>query len=155
MNLTDLQDRLLGEWSGNNVLRLSWLTPSDFHSASTMTVARVAKGKFLSFAYTWSHENVAHEGFLLVGYDEKQKLATAAWVDSWHQSGKVLPLEGTIDEHGVISVKGFYEAPPGPDWGWRIVITPKSENEFQLVMINRPPEGEEDLAVQAEYMRVS
>lgn len=153
MHLSDLQDRLLGEWTGTNLLRLSWLTPSDFHSPSTMKISSVAKGKFLAFTYTWSHENAAHEGYVLVGYDEKQKVATAAWVDSWHQSTKVLSCQGTIDEHGVISLKGFYEAPPGPDWGWRIVLTPKSDKELQLVMINCTPEGEEDLAVQADYER--
>ncbi len=153
MNLTDIHDRLLGDWTGTNLLRLSWLTPSDYHSPSRLTVSRVAKGKFLAFTYTWSHENVAHEGYVLVGYDEKQKVATAAWVDSWHQSSKVLSCQGTIDEHGVISVKGFYSAPPGPEWGWRIVITPKSENELQLVMINCTPEDMEELAVQADYKR--
>ncbi len=71
MNFNDLQNRLLGEWTGTNLMRLNWLTPSDYHSPSRMIVSRVAQGKFLAFTYTWSHENVAHEGYVLVGYDEK------------------------------------------------------------------------------------
>ncbi len=153
MNLSELQNNLLGNWAGSNLLRLSWLTPSDFHSPSRMSVKHVAKGKFLTFTYTWNHEDVAHEGVILLGYDEKQKMATAAWVDSWHMSSKIMACEGAIDSQGAIDIRGSYEAPPGPDWGWRIVITPKSGKELQLVMYNISPEGVEDLAVQADYKR--
>jgi hypothetical protein len=150
MKLIEIQDRLLGEWTGSNLLRLSWLTPSDYHSSSRLSVAPVAKGKFLSFTYTWSHENVSQEGLILLGYDDQQEVATAAWVDSWHMSSKIMSCQGTIDAQGVIVLRGSYEAPPGPDWGWRIVITPKSGRELQIIMYNITPEGAEDLAVQAD-----
>jgi hypothetical protein len=153
MKLTEIQDHLLGEWTGSNLLRLSWLTPSDFHSSSCLSVKLVAKGKFLSFTYTWSHENVSHEGVILLGHDDQQAVATAAWVDSWHMSSKIMSCQGAIDAQGAINLRGSYEAPPGPDWGWRIVITPKSGKELQIVMYNISPEGAEDLAVQAEYKR--
>jgi hypothetical protein len=153
MRLTEIQDQLLGEWTGTNLLRLSWLTPSEYPSSSRLAVAPVAKGKFLSFTYTWSHENVAHEGLILLGYDDQQKVATAAWVDSWHMSSEIMSCQGTIDAQGVINLRGSYEAPPGPDWGWRIVITPKSGSGLQIVMYNITPEGAEDLAVQADYKR--
>jgi hypothetical protein len=89
----------------------------------------------------------------LLGYDEQQKMATAAWVDSWHMSSKIMACEGAIDPQGAIDIRGSYEAPPGPDWGWRIVITPKSGKELQLVMYNISPEGVEELAVQADYKK--
>jgi len=153
MNLSELQNNLLGNWVGSNLLRLSWLTPSDYHSPSLLSVKHVAKGKFLTFTYTWSHEDVSQEGVILLGYDAKQELATAAWVDSWHMSSKIMACEGAIDPQGAISIRGSYEALPGPDWGWRIAITPKSGKELQLVMYNISPEGVEDLAVQADYKR--
>jgi hypothetical protein len=118
-----------------------------------LSVAPVAKGKFLSLTYTWSHEEVAQEGLILLGYDDKQEIATAAWVDSWHMSSKIMACQGKIDEQGAIDLRGSYEAPPGPDWGWRIVITPKSGSGLQIVMYNITPEGAEDLAVQADYKR--
>jgi hypothetical protein len=153
MKLTEIQDHLLGEWTGSNLLRLSWLTPSDYRSSSQLSVAPVAKGKFLSFTYTWSHEEVSQEGVILLGCDDKQEMATAAWVDSWHMSSKIMSCQGTIDAQGAIDLRGSYEAPPGPDWGWRIIITPKAGKELQMVMYNITPEGVEDLAVQADYKR--
>jgi hypothetical protein len=153
MKLIEVQDQLLGDWTGSNLLRLSWLTLSDYHSSSRLSVAPVAKGKFLSFTYMWSHENVSHEGLILLGYDDQQEMATAAWVDSWHMSSKIMSCQGKIDEQGAIVLRGSYEAPPGPDWGWRIVITPKSGSGLQIVMYNITPEGAEDLAVQADYKR--
>jgi hypothetical protein len=48
------------------------------------------KDNFLTVAYTWSHENTPHEGFLLVGNDSSDEVATVAWVDSWHMNGKVM-----------------------------------------------------------------
>ncbi|MCI0691236.1 DUF1579 domain-containing protein [candidate division KSB1 bacterium] len=153
MKLAEIQEHLLGDWNGANLLRLSWLTPSDYHSFSRLSVAPVANGKFLSFKYTWSHEDVAQEGLILLGYDDQQGIATAAWVDSWHMSSKIMSCQGAIDEQGAIILRGSYEAPPGPDWGWRIVITPKSGSGLQIVMYTISPEGLEDLAVQADYKR--
>jgi len=153
MKLIEIQDHLIGDWTGSNLLRLSWLTPSDYHSPSRLSVKHVAKGKFLTFTYTWSHEKISQEGVILLGYDATQEMATAAWVDSWHMSSKVMSCQGSIDQQGAINIRGSYEAPPGPNWGWHIVITPKSGKELQIVMYNISPEGVEELAVQADYKR--
>jgi len=153
MKLPEIQNNLCGEWTGNNLLRLSWLTPSDFHSGSRMTITPIVKGKFLSLAYTWSHDDIPQEGHMIVGFDETQAVATAGWGDSWHQSAKVLHCQGSIDENGAIDVRGSYEAPPGPDWGWRIVISSSDGDKLTMSMYNCPPEGDEDLAVKADYTR--
>lgn len=155
MNLAELQNNLIGEWTGNNLLRLSWLTPSDFHSRSRVTISPVVRDKFLTINYTWSHEDTPHEGLIFLGYHNHQKIVTAAWADSWHMSGKLMSCEGTIDEAGTIDVRGFYEAPPDPDWGWRIQITSTEGQILQITMYNCPPEGTEELAVQADYHRAS
>ncbi len=153
MNLSNLETKLHGDWRGTNLLRLSWLTPSEFVSPSHLSVVSAVKGKFLSFTYTWSHENKAHEGTILLGYDEKQGVATAAWADSWHMSNKLMFCQGTIDAQGVIDLRGTYEAPPDPDWGWRIIISSPTDHELHLTMYNCPPDGTEDLAVQADFTR--
>ncbi len=154
MNLTEIQHNLIGEWTGDNLLRLSWLTPQDYVSQTRLSVLPVAKGNFLTFTYTWSHEDTAHEGMILLGYNKDQGIATAAWVDSWHMSSKIMSCEGSIDGRGVIALRGSYEAPPGPDWGWRITITANAGRELQIVMHNCSPEGVEELAVQADYTRM-
>lgn len=152
MLFAEIKSRLLGDWSGTNHLHLSWLTPSDYHSSSQMAIAAVAHEKFLTLMYTWSHENKAHEGLLVLGYDAAQQVATASWLDSWHMSSKLMSCTGTIDERGEIAVKGYYEAPPDPDWGWRIVIAVRNE-ALRMTMYNCTPAGEEELAVQADYVR--
>lgn len=153
--LEEIQNDLIGNWTGKNLLRLSWLTPPDHLSPTNLTVAPVAKGKFLSFAYDWSHEDISQEGLLLLGYDQKDRVVTAAWIDSWHMSSKVMAFTGRIDRHAAIEVRGSYAAPPGPDWGWRIVISVPSEGQLQITMYNCSPEGAEELAVQANYERKS
>jgi hypothetical protein len=154
MDFNTIQTDLSGKWTGKNLLRLSWLPSPDHMSLSDLTVSRAAKGKFLMFTYSWHHEEIPQEGVIIVGYDEKQNLATAAWIDSWHMSDKVMLCRGTINEKGIIDTRGSYEAPPGPDWGWRIIITPHSSNELKIIMYNCSPEGVEELAVKAEYKRI-
>jgi hypothetical protein len=118
-------------------------------------VTAQARGQFLQFAYDWSHDGAGHEGVLLLGYDSEKGLATAAWVDSWHQSTRVMACTGSIDGNGTANLRGSYVAPPDADWGWRIVLTPVSGSELTMVMYNISPDGKEDLAVRAEYKRVS
>jgi hypothetical protein len=154
MSWSELQKNLTGEWMGDNLLRLSWLTPSDYHSPSRLIVTSLVKGKFLSFAYTWSHEDVPHEGLVLLAFQEDAGVATAAWVDSWHQSARIMSCQGRLDPDGSVSVRGSYEAPPGPDWGWRITIAAGDGQGLRITMHNCSPDGTEDLAVQADYTRV-
>jgi hypothetical protein len=48
---------------------------------------------------------------------------------------------------------GSYAAPPGPDWGWRIEIAAEQCKALRLVMFNIWPDGKEELAVEAAYVR--
>lgn len=153
MNLDDIKNNTVGVWAGENLLHLSWLTPTDYVSLSEMTVATVVREKFLTFNYQWSHEDAPHEGLLLVGFDEPQAAVNASWVDSWHSSQKPLALSGTIDAAGAVDLRGTYEVPNHPDWGWRIVLT-TNDDALQMTMYNVTPEGAEDLAVRADYTRV-
>jgi hypothetical protein len=153
MKLADLRPRLLGNWTGTNLLRLSWLPEPEFRSPSRLTLASAAGGKFLTLAYTWEHEGKAQEGFLLFGNENKEGEATGAWVDSWHQGGRILQLKGQVEETGNVILLGSYPAPPGPDWGWRITLSAPESGPLSLIMHNLPHDGEEDLAVRAEYNR--
>ena len=153
MKLSAIHERLLGSWTGGNTLWLSWLPDPETKSVGGMTVALAAKGKFLTFTYTWVHEGKEQEGLLLVGNNNKEDIATASWVDSWHQSGKVMVCEGKVGEDGSIVLLGQYPAPPGADWGWRITLTTPGPDQLRMDMTNISPEGAEDPAVRAEYTR--
>lgn len=151
MSLDNLNN-LIGVWTGDNVLRLSWMNPPEFYSPSELTIGRTVRDKFLTFNYNWSHENTLHEGLLLVGFDAKKEVVNASWVDSWHSGAKPLALSGTVDEQGAINLNGTYEVPNHPDWGWQIVIN-ALEDRLQIEMFNIMPEGVKDLAVRASYKK--
>ena len=152
MSAPESLKNLVGSWSGKNRL---WLSPKDpvRESDSTATVALITHGKFITIAYTWSYEGRQQDGLLLLGCEKNENVVNAVWIDSWHMSDKFMVCEGDTDHKGVISVKGSYSAPPGPDWGWRTVIDPKDGSSFQIIMDNVTPDGTEELAVEGTYRR--
>jgi hypothetical protein len=66
----------------------------------------------------------------------------------------VMACKGNADGDGAISVCGAYAAPEGPDWGWRTVIRPSAGRSLQVIMHNISPDGQEYLAVEADYKPV-
>lgn len=154
MKITDINDQFIGQWKGTYRLILSWLSDPDFISASTMTIKSVANGKFLILSYDWRHEDEQQDGIILMGNNNKQAEVTASWVDSWGMGGKIMNCYGTINEQGDISVRGSYEVPGSPDWGWKTEIPCPTGNELQIKMYNVSPDGEEFFAVDAIYSKV-
>jgi Protein of unknown function (DUF1579) len=150
-------EKLIGHWTGTNRLYRPWLNPPDAESESesSATVDEVAMGKFITIEYTWSLDGQPQAGFMLLGRENNNEEVKATWVDSWHMSDKSMVFDGGIDANGVVNVRGSYAAPPGPDWGWRIVIEATSDNSFTIVMYNITPDGEQSLAVESRYTRKS
>jgi hypothetical protein len=143
---------LVGNWRGLNRLWLSSAAPVR-ESETTCIVAPAAQGEFLTFQYTWADEGALQDGLLLVGYEVQSQAVKAVWIDSWHMHDQYMLCTGLTGPQGAISLLGRYAAPPGPDWGWRIEITPQNEDLFDLVMRNVSPQGKSDLAVEARYVR--
>ena len=153
MEFEALARAISGEWRGTKHLYMSPPPEAPLSCPSKLSATLIAGGNFLQLNYTWTYEGAAQSGVLLFSYDE-EKAASAAWVDSFHASSKIMFCTGTAAEAG-IDVSGSYAAPPGPDWGWRIAIRSVSPGELQIVMHNISPEGQEDLAVQLDYVRSS
>lgn len=152
MSAPESLEILVGPWTGKNRL---WLSPNDpvRKSDSIASVSLVAHGKFITVAYTWAFDGKPQDGLLLLGHETKEKTVKAVWIDSWHMGDRFMICEGGADDEGIVSVKGLYSAPPGPDWGWRTVVDPKDGNSFEIIMYNVTPDGEEELAVEATYER--
>lgn len=153
MSILDSLAACAGRWVGTSRLQDPHAGLSE-ESPSTATVQSVCGGRFIRLDYTWAYRGSPQEGSLLIGYDKGASEATAHWIDTWHMGDKVMTCRGTAEPSGQISVRGSYAAPPGPDWGWRITITPHGE-ALRMVMHNVTPEGQEEVAVEAEYERVS
>jgi hypothetical protein len=144
--------KLVGTWKGSSRLHTSWLPEKTRDSTSNATVELRVKGQFLAIEYDWIHDGKKQEGVMIIGCDEKSDAVQAVWTDSWHMSHKFMVCDGTIDESGSVNMKGYYQVPGHPDWGWRTEISPGADS-FQIKMYNISPEGEEDIAVEAEYSR--
>ncbi len=144
---------LTGDWRGTNRLHTIWIEENPLQeSKSDATVQTAANEKFLKIEYDWSYENENQDGLLLIGSEEDSDETRAFWIDSWHMQDKFLSCDGKYDGDSIL-MKGFYEVPNHPDWGWRIDIIIADENSFKIVMYNVSPEGEEVLAVEMIYER--
>ena len=108
---------------------------------------------FVRLDCTWGYQGTPQEGSLLIGYDSTSQEVTAHWVDTWHMGDKVMACRGSAGDDGEITVRGTYAAPPGPDWGWRIVITPSGGDRLDIGMFNVTPDGRAQLAVESSYSR--
>lgn len=145
---------LLGTWRGTNRL---WLDPTKpaRESESLAIIAEAAHGQFITIQYTWADGDNPQEGLIVLGKETAGNVAQAAWIDSWHMSDKLMVCTGISEPNGTVWVKGEYEAPPGPNWGWQIAIVPEVDGTFRLVMHNITPQGQEMLAVEVIYVRQS
>lgn len=152
MSVLDELLSLAGKWNGTYRLIVVPTDPARV-SPSTASVSPVAGRRFARLDYEWDYEGKPQDGSLLVGHEKERGVVTAVWVDSWHMSNKFMVCEGAADARGAIEVRGFYAAPPGPDWGWRTVVGPGADGKLRMVMYNVSPDGAEDLAVEAVYTR--
>lgn len=141
-----------GTWRGTSTLQDPHGGTVDDTSDSTATVTPVLGGRFVRIDYTWAWDGKPQEGSMLLGYERKAERTTAHWIDGWHNSDTVMACTGGAPVDGTITVRGSYAAPTGPDWGWRIDITPGDE-ALRIVHYNVWPEGKEELAVDSSYTR--
>lgn len=138
-----------GSWVGRNILH-------DPHSGkphqtpSSVTVTSILDGRFIRLDYNWQYQESPQSGSMLVGWQDAARLYTLHWIDSWHMGKQVLACQGSVDGEKIV-VEGSYAAPPGPDWGWRIIIKPQPGLQLEILMDNITPEGVAETAVEAAY----
>lgn len=142
--------RATGTWVGKNKLMDPMLNIAA-ESETSATVTPILDGKFFRIDYSWSYQGKPQAGSMLVGLDTNASETTIHWIDTWHMGSKVMELRGPAREE-VVTVRGKYSAPPGPDWGWRTQLSLEGDR-FVVVMHNVSPDGQEDLAVHAALSR--
>jgi len=140
-----------GTWRGTSTLQDPHAGIAD-ESPSTAVVTSGPGGVRLD--YTWFYRGKPQQGSIMLGADAAGKV-TARWTDTWHTPDGPMTCSGPKAEGRTLSLRGSYAAPPGPDWGWRIGVTPEGE-KLRVVMHNVWPDeqgGKEELAVEAVYAR--
>jgi hypothetical protein len=122
-------------------------------SKSTATVTPLLDGRFVRIDYDWEDKGKPQSGSMLIGWEKSTGVATIAWIDTWHNSDRIMISTGDVNKDGAIDVRGTYvTAPAEPDWGWHTLLS-VDEDILSMVMFNVDPQGHEELAVDAQYTR--
>jgi hypothetical protein len=148
-------ESIAGVWRGTN--RLLMHGPNgleEYVSETSLRAAVELEGLALEVRYDWSHEGKTRHGLLLAGFDAKGGAVNAGWMDTFHQRAGLMICTG--EEEAAASgfqVKGSFEAPEGPPWGWTIGLRAESAGRLLFEMDIITPAGESAPAVRAEYQR--
>ena len=154
---------LAGEYAGTNHLILDPAEPPRVSDANA-SVVLASRGKVVRLDYTWD-DNGPQEGMLLIGAPDGREGVLAAWTDSWHMGKKLLICNGDVDARSIRLLGTFTSVgaggPPGPDWGWRILLEPVDDRSFTMRMFVIAPDsdgsvdGDGDLAVEVRFNPVN
>ena len=139
-----------GRWQGTNRLHDPNTNQTE-DTPSTLVVTPMLAGRFVLLEYTWQWQGQPQSGAMIVGHEPDTHLDTAYWVDTWHNGDRGMLCQGPGGDTNAATVRGTFPAPPGPDWGWDIVLTPKARESFEIVMHVYTPDGEQGPAVEAWY----
>lgn len=153
MPTTPFLQSLAGTWAGTSTLHLSWLPdPQNVQSSeSTLTIALPSNQAYTTLHYTWQQEGESQTGTIILTLDPENNQSHAAWLDSWHMPFPFMDCTGTADP---VSFTGSYSG--GEEtWHWRIELEISDEDVLLLQMTNITPDGQEEWAVRAEYVKSS
>lgn len=152
MNLRGRLRDVVGQWQG--VSRL-WVSPDEpvRESDATASIAPAAHDRFVIITYTWADGGQTQDGLLIVRKASGPSPEDMIWIDSWHTGGTFMLFRGQDGEGERVSALSSYPAPPGPDWGWRIVLEAETSDRLRMVMFNISPDGDEALAAEMQWSR--
>jgi len=151
MAALDRLTALGGPWQATYQLRGDPSFEGDSPSAANVT--SMLGGRFVRIDYTWSDRGKPQEGALIVAHEPDTDAVTAVWMDTWHNGHRMMVCTGGMRPDGGLDIRGTYGAGPGgQEWGWHTVIE-LAEDAWRMAMFNVTPEGQESLAVMADYRR--
>lgn len=142
---------LLGSWRGESRLWLHRPDEASYDSVMTATIEPVMQRQALLVRYAWEIEGEPQDGLLVL--NQLAGIVAGFWFDSWHMTNSSIALTGEADAGGSVSVSGTYPVRDGPDWGWRILLEPRDAAHLILRMFNVTPGGDEELAVETNFVR--
>jgi hypothetical protein len=154
MSAREMMIESVGQWSGSNKVWLSPDAPAR-ESDVTASVGLAAGDGFAVITYDWQDEGKPQDGMLLIRVAPDGSPPDMVWIDSWHTGGKFMDFRGEELPDGRLSARGSYEAPPGPDWGWRIALSTDESGALKILMDNITPDGQEAPAVETLLTRTS
>jgi hypothetical protein len=147
--------QLAGHWEGKTQ---TWFEPGVLADESVMKgqIRPVLDGRFMLHEYSGSLNGKPFSGIAIYGYELSSGKFQTAWIDSFHM-GTGIMLSQSLPNSEVFDVKGSYasgEEDTEP-WGWRTEVILKDNDTLVLTAYNITPEGEESIATETIYKRVS
>ncbi|MFK8057942.1 MAG: DUF1579 family protein [Saprospiraceae bacterium] len=131
---------LVGSWKGSNKVYFGPDQPPVDTAEIVGEMKLVSGGRLLEFSYSSTFKGEPIDGKLLISYDEKFKEYLMTWIDSFHNSNRILHLtSGRAAELDSVSAFGEYPADETVFWGWRIEVLPQGENGLTITHFNVPP----------------
>lgn len=154
MDVPLMWENYVGSWTGTNCLHDPH---TGFPDESPSDLVIVSEGNApIKMTYSWVYMGDNQTGSFEIRFDKDFNQGTLDFKDTWHTGETGIPCQGTIDPLGKMNFLGSYAAPPGPDWGWRILLYPPHTDErerLSVQMFNIEPDGTEEIAVEALYHR--
>jgi hypothetical protein len=141
----------VGRWRGESRLLLHRPVEATYLSVMTAEIELAMQQQALLMRYAWQVEDEPQDGLFVL--NQLDDVVAGYWFDSWHMADSSMAMTGAKSD-GELSVRGSYPTSDGPDWGWRILLGPAANARLILRMFNITPEGDEELAVDADLARI-
>ena len=131
---------LVGDWKGRNTVFFKPNEPAVDTADIQGSTRLISGGRLLELSYMSTFKGKPIDGKLVISYDEKMKEYLMTWIDSFHNSNRMLHLASARGADKTnISASGEYPADETVNWGWRIEVLPKGENGLKITHFNIPP----------------
>jgi hypothetical protein len=148
-----LPEMLRGDWRGSTRLFAGLASEPEHASAAWLRCSPAGGPGRLRMRYVWSLEGRLREGHLLLAFDPAARSVSGSWMDSGLDTQEVLCLRGMLAEDGLLRLVGTVRPESGTGMQWRIEFDAPAEDALELRMYITSAQGEEELAVSADYRR--